>query len=47
MVTQTALDQVLEDPHTLFDIVLDELYLQMDDTAWRLSRVFGRIEWVS
>lgn len=34
----------LADPYTLFDIVLDELYLQMDSIAWSLSEVFGGIE---
>jgi len=47
MATQAVLDQVLEDPYALFDIVLDELYLQMDGIAWDLSKVFGEIEWVS
>lgn len=34
----------LEDPYVLFDIVMDELYLQMDGVAWTLGEVFGGIE---
>ena len=40
-------EEVLNDPYVLFDIVTDELWLQLDGTAWALSRVFGGIENVS
>jgi hypothetical protein len=37
----------LDDPYVLFDIVLDELYMQLDNVAWSLGEVFGGIEGVS
>jgi len=39
--------EALDDPHVLLDIVLDELYLQLDGIAWNLSEVYGNTERVS
>jgi hypothetical protein len=36
----------LDDPYSLFAVVLDEFSLQLDATVWSVSRVFGRIETV-
>ena len=36
--------EALEDPHVLVDIVLDELYLQLDGISWKLSEVYGNTE---
>ncbi|KAJ9640451.1 hypothetical protein H2199_005990 [Coniosporium tulheliwenetii] len=40
----SAWEDALEDPYVLFDVVLDELYLQLDGVAWSLAEVFGGIE---
>jgi len=40
-------EDALQDPYVLFDLVLDELYKLVDDIAWRLSEIFGKIESVS
>lgn len=37
---------VTDDPYSLFAIVLDDLSLQMDNTVWGISDVFGSIELV-
>ncbi|OCK95889.1 uncharacterized protein K441DRAFT_704722 [Cenococcum geophilum 1.58] len=37
-------EDALQDPYVLFDLVLDELYKLVDDIAWRLSEIFGKIE---
>lgn len=37
-------DDVLADPYMLFDIILDELYMFVDNLAWTLSDVFGDTE---
>jgi hypothetical protein len=37
---------VLE-PHVLFDIILESLFLEVDDTLWKMNRVFGPFEHVS
>jgi hypothetical protein len=31
----------------LFDVICNELYLQVDTMAWRLAEVFGSWEYVS
>jgi len=36
----------LDDPFVLFQLVVDELFLQLDQTAWNLSRAFGSLEHV-
>lgn len=34
------------DPYSLFVVVLNELFLQMDGLVWELSSVFGAMEYV-
>lgn len=36
--------EALEDPYVLLDIVLDELYLQLDGISWNLGEVYGNME---
>jgi hypothetical protein len=40
-------EEVLADPYVLLDVILDELYLQMDRNVQDVSRLFGNIESVS
>ncbi|KAF2453804.1 hypothetical protein BDY21DRAFT_401325, partial [Lineolata rhizophorae] len=44
MTASSSWEDVLHDPYVLFDIIMDELYLQMDGVAWRLNQVFGQFE---
>jgi Mg2+ and Co2+ transporter CorA len=37
-------NDAVEDPYILFDIILDELYLQVDGIAWTLQEVFSGTE---
>jgi len=37
-------NEALQDPIVLFDIVLDELYLQLDGVSWNLNEVYGDME---
>lgn len=39
-------NQCLDAPYNLFVVVLDELFLEMDDQAWRIAGVFRGIEHV-
>ena len=39
-------EDALGDPFVLFQLVVDELFLQLDQTAWNLSAVFGNLEHV-
>ena len=39
--------QALKDPYSLFVIILDELFLQMDGLGWGLNSVLGEMERVS
>jgi hypothetical protein len=39
-------ENALNDPWSLFVVVLDELFLQMSRTVWDVSHVFGDIEMV-
>lgn len=41
---RTDWKEVLEDPYVLLDIVLDELYLQLDGVSWNLNEVYGNME---
>jgi hypothetical protein len=38
---------VLANPLVLFDLVLDGLFLDVDETVWNMNRVFGALEHVS
>jgi hypothetical protein len=39
-------EDALNDPFILFQLVVDELFLQLDKTAWNLSAAFGNLEHV-
>lgn len=39
-----AWEIALQDPYMLYDIILSELYMQTDTSAWNLAAVFGGIE---
>lgn len=39
-------EDALGDPFVLFQLVVDELFLQLDQTAWDLSAAFGNLEHV-
>lgn len=41
-----AWEKALRDPFVLFYIIFDELYLQLDSVAWKLSEIFGSMETV-
>jgi hypothetical protein len=40
-------EQALSEPYTLFSVVLDELYKEMDKIVWSLGDLFSAIEQVS
>jgi len=40
-------EDALAEPHVLFDIVLDGLFLEVDATVWNMNQVFGGMEHVS
>ncbi|CAM1509922.1 Fc.00g002570.m01.CDS01 [Cosmosporella sp. VM-42] len=37
-------EHVAIDPYILFDLLLDGLYLEVDETVWRMNTVFGPLE---
>jgi hypothetical protein len=38
--------QILHRPYTILSLVLDELYIRMDNVVWGLGHIFGEIETV-
>lgn len=44
MVEHEGWEGILKDPYILFDVILDELYLQMDRNVQDVSRLFGHVE---
>lgn len=42
-----AWEHVATDPYVLFDLILDGLYFEIDDTVWKMNTVFGPLEHVS
>ena len=44
--SMAACNDALNDPYSLFAVILDELSLQLDNTVWNLSEVFRGIELV-
>jgi len=47
IVDREGWEEVLRDPYILLDVILDELYLQMDRNVQDVSGLFGGIESVS
>ena len=43
----SILNSVVHDPYSLFVLILNDLSLQMDNTVWDVSEVFGDIELVN
>lgn len=43
----SELESIAADPLILFDVIFDELYLQVDSTAWKVQAIFGAMESVS
>ena len=37
-------NDLVQDPYVLLEIVLEEMYKELDQTGWSISRVFGRME---
>ncbi|KAL2354960.1 hypothetical protein BJ546DRAFT_1061247 [Cryomyces antarcticus] len=44
LLSHPAWEDVLREPFVLYEIVVDELYLQLDNLAWSLADVFREIE---
>ncbi|KAL3422678.1 hypothetical protein PVAG01_06834 [Phlyctema vagabunda] len=40
----SAWEDAMQDPLILFDVVFDQLYLQIDTIAWKLAEVYGSME---
>lgn len=45
-VAAKAWEDVVRDPYVLFDLVLEGLYFEVDDTVWKMNTVFGPLEHV-
>lgn len=43
----SSLEIIAADPIILFDVIFDELYLQVDNMAWKVQGIFGKMEYVS
>jgi hypothetical protein len=39
-------DDLMQDPYVLLEVVMEEMYKVLDQTAWTVSRVFGNMETV-
>jgi hypothetical protein len=40
-------EDVLVEPHVVFDVILDGLFHEIDQAVWKMNSVFGGMEHVS